>query len=161
VKHAFHPCILLFLFLGTVAAHGDEDLLRFAGTWRMAQAEMAGKAAPADALKGITIKIEGTSYQVTSEREPTTEPVERGTFSLQPEAKPKAITLKVTRSERGQNSARDLRVRGRQAARLLRPLRHETANGVQVSGGYRALLGDIRTAEVTRAHSTRICLEWR
>jgi uncharacterized protein (TIGR03067 family) len=103
VKHAFHPCILLFLFLGTVAAHGDEDLLRFAGTWRMAQAEMAGKAAPADALKGITIKIEGTSYQVTSEREPTTEPVERGTFSLQPEAKPKAITLKVTG---GQNAGK-------------------------------------------------------
>jgi uncharacterized protein (TIGR03067 family) len=103
MKRSFRPCILLFLFLVTVAARGDEDLLRFAGTWRLAQAEMAGKAVPADALKGVTVKVEGTSYQVTSDRDPTAEPLERGTFSLQPEAQPKAMTLKVTG---GQNAGK-------------------------------------------------------
>ena len=96
MKRLVRPCVLLFVFLVTVAAQGDEDLARFAGTWRLAQAEMAGKAVPADALKGVTVKVEGTNYQVTSDRDPTAEPVERGTFSLQPEAQPKAITLKVT-----------------------------------------------------------------
>lgn len=103
MKRPFLPCILFFVFLATVAAHGDEDLARFAGTWRLAQAEMAGKAVPADALKGVTVKVEGTSYQVTSDRDPTAEPVERGTFSLQPEAQPKAMTLKVTG---GQNAGK-------------------------------------------------------
>ena len=64
---------------------------------------MAGKVVPADALKGVTVKVEGTSYQVTSDRDPTAEPVERGTFSLQPESQPKAITLKVTG---GQNAGK-------------------------------------------------------
>ncbi len=96
MKCPFLPGSLLFAFLVTVAAHGTDDLARFAGTWRLAKAEMAGKAVPADALKGVTVKVEGTSYQVTSDREPAAEPVERGTFSLEPEMKPKAITLKVT-----------------------------------------------------------------
>lgn len=103
MKRPFRPCILLFVFLVTVAAHGDDDLPRFAGTWRLAQAEMAGKAVPAEALRGVTIKVEGTSYQLTSDREPTAEPLERGTFSLQPEAQPKAMTLKVTG---GQNAGK-------------------------------------------------------
>ena len=101
MKRSFRPWILLFIFLLTVAARAAEDLPRFAGTWRLAQAEMAGKAVPAEGLKGFTIKVEGTSYQVILDRDPAAEPVERGTFSLQPEAQPKAITLKVTS---GQNA---------------------------------------------------------
>jgi uncharacterized protein (TIGR03067 family) len=96
MKRPFRPWILLFVFLVTLTLRGAEDLPRFAGTWRMAQAQMAGKMVAADALKGVTVKVDDASYQVTMDRDPTAEPVERGTFSLQPEAQPKAITLKVT-----------------------------------------------------------------
>jgi uncharacterized protein (TIGR03067 family) len=101
MKRLFHPWIRLFVFLIPLAARADEDLPRFAGTWRLAQAEMAGKVVPADALKGATIKVEGTNYQVMMDS--TAEPVERGTFSLQPDAQPKAMTLKVTG---GQNAGK-------------------------------------------------------
>ena len=103
MNRLFRLCPPLFVFLATLAARGADDLSRFAGTWRLAQAEMAGKMVPADALKGATVKVTGTSYQVTMDPDPKAEPVERGSFSLEPEAQPKAMTLKVTG---GQNAGK-------------------------------------------------------
>ncbi len=71
-------------------AKGDEpkDADTIQGTWGMAAAELGGKPFPEELRKSIEMTLKGTDYIVSVGRQP-----DRGTFKLDPLAKPKAIDV--------------------------------------------------------------------
>jgi uncharacterized protein (TIGR03067 family) len=67
--------------------HADEVALQ--GDWLPIKAELAGKPMPDEVLKTISLKLTKNEYDVQVAGKP-----DKGTWSIDPEAKPKAMTVK-------------------------------------------------------------------
>jgi uncharacterized protein (TIGR03067 family) len=75
------------------AADDGGDLKKWQGTWTPVSAELGGVTLPPQALKAITLKIDGENYQVTVLGENGSD---RGTSKLDPKTNPKGMTITST-----------------------------------------------------------------
>jgi uncharacterized protein (TIGR03067 family) len=81
-------------FAGSVwAADDDADSKKWQGTWTPVSAELGGVMLPPQALKAITLKIDGENYDVTVLGENASD---RGTTKLDAKASPKTMTITST-----------------------------------------------------------------
>jgi uncharacterized protein (TIGR03067 family) len=78
----------LAMFTATFAADKSNDTRELQGSWSPVEAQLRGAPMKKEVLKIITLKLqEGGRYEVTAEN------VDKGTYTLDPAAKPKAITI--------------------------------------------------------------------
>ena len=77
---------LAFTF-AALSADKPNDAKELQGTWLPTQAELGGQAMSEDVLKIISLKLDGTKYEVTAEN------VDKGTYKIDAAAKPKEITI--------------------------------------------------------------------
>jgi uncharacterized protein (TIGR03067 family) len=67
----------------------QDDQKALQGDWVPTKAELAGKPMPDDVLKTISLKLTKNDYEVLVAGHP-----DKGTWSIDPDAKPKAMTVK-------------------------------------------------------------------
>jgi uncharacterized protein (TIGR03067 family) len=100
MKHLLLMCLFMCLALAacvTAFAGADdgaktaEDAKGIAGLWKPLKAELAGKPLPDAVLKTISLKLDDGKYEVFVGDSP-----DRGTYTLDPAANPKAITITGT-----------------------------------------------------------------
>jgi len=75
------------LVMTTLAGDRPVDAKAIQGTWLMVKAELNGQAMKDDSLKKITLKLDGGKCEVTAES------VDKGTYTLDPAAKPKILDI--------------------------------------------------------------------
>jgi uncharacterized protein (TIGR03067 family) len=80
--------VSLCLAMTSFAADKPADAKALEGTWQAVEAQLGGQPMKAEVIKSITLKMENGKYEVTAEN------VDKGTYTIDPEAKPKAITIK-------------------------------------------------------------------
>jgi uncharacterized protein (TIGR03067 family) len=82
----------LVLLLAALPALAADDPKGLDGTWKPAQAELAGQPMPAPVLNSITLKMDGANYEVTvvTEKGPS---VDKGTVAFDRTANPKGMTI--------------------------------------------------------------------
>jgi len=68
-----------------------DDAKKIQGTWLPKSAELAGKPLPDEVRKSIKLVLKGDTYTATVGTEP-----DKGTFKLDPSAKPRAIDITGT-----------------------------------------------------------------
>jgi uncharacterized protein (TIGR03067 family) len=85
------------LVLAAPVPKEEDDAKRLQGVWRVAAVEEDGKAAPADDVKNITVTFEKDTFNVKEGDNVTL----RGTFTLDPSAKPKGIDMTITEAGKG------------------------------------------------------------
>jgi len=86
-----HLLFALLAVLLCTPVFADDDAKALQGTWKAQKGELGGHPFPAEALKGITLKIDGGNYVVTVSTDPRPD---KGTYTLDPTAKPKKLTIK-------------------------------------------------------------------
>ncbi|HXC37123.1 MAG TPA: TIGR03067 domain-containing protein [Candidatus Acidoferrales bacterium] len=84
--------ILLILFTIAIAmpasaGNGGDDVKNIQGTWTIASAEIGGSPFPPLAAKIITLKLDDGKYVVNAEN------ADKGTYTIDPTAKPKALDI--------------------------------------------------------------------
>lgn len=84
--------ILVAMAIAMTASAGSEgdDAKKIQGTWTIASAEMGGRPFPADLAKSITLKMDAGKYEVKAEN------VDKGTYTIDPTAKPKTLDISGT-----------------------------------------------------------------
>jgi uncharacterized protein (TIGR03067 family) len=80
----------LALLMTAHAGDQSEDAKAIQGTWLPAKAELRGVTMNDDFLKSIVLKLEAGKYEVTAEN------VDKGTYTIDPAAKPKTIDITGT-----------------------------------------------------------------
>jgi uncharacterized protein (TIGR03067 family) len=81
----------LALVLTAHAGDQSKDAKAIQGTWLPVKAELGGVTMKDDFLKSIVLNLDGAKYEVTAES------VDKGTYTIDPAAKPK--TLDITGTE--------------------------------------------------------------
>ena len=88
MKTRIFLAILSLLVLITVTAgNRPDDAKVLQGTWIPTKAELGGVGMGSDTLKIITLKIDNGKYEVTAET------LDKGTYTINPDAKPKALDI--------------------------------------------------------------------
>lgn len=87
--------VLLFLIamaIAMTASAGTEgdDAKKIQGTWTIASAELGGRPLPSDVASSITLKLDAGKYEVKAEN------LDKGTYTINPAAKPKALDISGT-----------------------------------------------------------------
>jgi uncharacterized protein (TIGR03067 family) len=85
-------CISFFSFtlvVGVAAEEPDDKAMH--GTWTPLSAELAGAAMPPAVVKSIVLKLDSGKYEVSVGGK-----LDRGTYTLDPAAKPKAMIIRGT-----------------------------------------------------------------
>ncbi|MSR30861.1 MAG: TIGR03067 domain-containing protein [Gemmataceae bacterium] len=79
-----------FMLLATLTAAQtpEEDLKKMAGTWRVAEAELAGEKLPLETLKKITLTIKDGKY-ITR----VGETIDEGKLKIYPDKRPKGMDI--------------------------------------------------------------------
>src|SRR5436190_24347178 len=90
MKFLLLASLAAFTSFSAFAADPVDDNKAVQGTWKPSAGEMGGQPLPAEALQSITLTIKDNTYQVTV----TGEGPDKGTFVLNPAAKPKTLTIK-------------------------------------------------------------------
>ncbi len=84
------------LLIHSVAPAADDanqkDIAAWQGTWRAVSFEADGKPTPADQLKRITLKVEGTNYHFQNGNVNFSE---HGSYQFDAEQSPKALDIEV------------------------------------------------------------------
>ena len=83
--------VAIATYVGADDAKPADDAKAIEGMWKPVQAELAGKPMPDAVLKTISLKLEDGKYEVFVGDSP-----DRGTYTLDPAATPKAITITST-----------------------------------------------------------------
>jgi uncharacterized protein (TIGR03067 family) len=91
MTRTFCLCFAFALTLAAGAADAPGDAESIKGTWTPAKAELAGNPMPDTLLKTIILKLDHGNYDVSVAGHP-----DKGTYTLEPSSKPKAITIKGT-----------------------------------------------------------------
>jgi len=78
------------LGITALAAEKSADAKNIQGTWLPVKAELRGAPMKEEVLKMITLKLDSANYEVTAEN------VDKGTYRLDPAAKPKTIDITGT-----------------------------------------------------------------
>jgi uncharacterized protein (TIGR03067 family) len=81
-----------------------DDAKALQGVWRVASVEEDGKAAPADDVKNITVTFEKDTFTMKEGDKVTL----RGTFKLDPAAKPKGIDMTITEAGKGEHTPKKM-----------------------------------------------------
>ena len=83
---------LLLASLVVLAARAADDPKGMNGTWKPTQAELAGQPMPPPVLKSITLKMDGSNYEVIvqTEKGPRSD---KGTVTLDPTTSPAGMTV--------------------------------------------------------------------
>jgi uncharacterized protein (TIGR03067 family) len=82
--------ILSLFALTALAADKPNDSKEIQGTWLPVQAQLSGKPMKEEVLKIITLKLDNGKYEVTAEN------VDKGTYTMDPAAKPGTIDITGT-----------------------------------------------------------------
>ena len=82
----------VILALAIFSPLADDDAKTFEGKWAFTAMQMNGQKAPAAALEGVFLVVDGDKYKQTQGGMV----VEEGTSKLFPDKKPKEIDLKIT-----------------------------------------------------------------
>ena len=90
MRTIFFALVVAFLLGTGLAAEHSGDIKALEGVWVPIKAELGGQPMPESVLKTITLRIKEREYEVIVKGEP--EP-DRGTWSLDSAAKPKAMTV--------------------------------------------------------------------
>jgi uncharacterized protein (TIGR03067 family) len=91
MKTPFAVSILSLLALTALAADNPNDTKNIQGIWLPVQAQLSGKPMKEGVLKIISLKLDNGNYEVTAEN------VDKGTYTMDPAAKPG--TLDITGTE--------------------------------------------------------------
>ncbi len=84
---AFLSILLLSTLMTATAGPRPGDSKVIQGTWIPTKAELGGVGMSPDTLKLITLKIDDGKYEVTAEV------VDKGTYAINPDAKPKTLDI--------------------------------------------------------------------
>ena len=85
-------CVAVCVSVAALAARAvKDDAKGVQGNWKPTQAEYAGQAMTDAVLKSISLKLDDGKYEVSVGGSP-----DRGTYTLDPAAKPRAITVTGT-----------------------------------------------------------------
>jgi uncharacterized protein (TIGR03067 family) len=87
----FAVLTLVLSFSPAAGGGGGKDGDTIQGTWLPAAAELGGKKFPDEVRKTMQLEVKGNKYTVTVGQK-----VDRGTFKLNPSAKPKAMDITGT-----------------------------------------------------------------
>jgi uncharacterized protein (TIGR03067 family) len=95
----FSTLLSLCVVMAALAGDNADDAKSIQGTWLPVKAELRGEPMKDEILKSITLKLDSGKYEVTAEN------VDKGTYTVDPAAKPK--TIDVTGVE-GPNAGRKI-----------------------------------------------------
>ncbi len=84
---AFLSMLLLSILMTATAGNRPGDTKVIQGAWIPTKAELGGIGMGSDTLKIITLKIDDGKYEVTAEV------VDKGTYTMNPDATPKTIDI--------------------------------------------------------------------
>ncbi len=101
MKHLLFSAFTAITCVSALAAEPADDNKAVQGTWKPTVGQLGGEAMPPEALKGVTLKIMGSAYEVVVEGEGP----DKGTFTLDAAASPKTLTIK---SEEGPNKGKTI-----------------------------------------------------
>jgi uncharacterized protein (TIGR03067 family) len=90
-----HPTVRFALLLACivpVAARAADDVKALTGTWKPTQAELGGAPMPPPVLQSITLKLDGTYYEVAVQT-PKGVALDKGTVALESATNPKGMTV--------------------------------------------------------------------
>ena len=88
MKHILCTCLAAAASLSAFATNSNDDTKSLQGKWKPVTAEMGGQPMADDVLKIISLKMDNGKYEVFVGDEP-----DRGTYSIDATAEPKAITV--------------------------------------------------------------------
>ncbi|HZV33357.1 MAG TPA: TIGR03067 domain-containing protein [Verrucomicrobiae bacterium] len=85
--HALFVVVTSVMLMTASAADKAEDAMHIQGTWTIAEAQIGGASFPTQVAKSITLKMDGGKYEVKAEN------LDKGTYTLDPNAKPKNLDI--------------------------------------------------------------------
>jgi uncharacterized protein (TIGR03067 family) len=91
MKHILYIGLSLAATMIASAADSLGDAEAIQGSWKPAEAELAGQAMPDEVLKTISLKLDNGKYEVFVGEHP-----DRGTYTIDPGAKPKGMSVTGT-----------------------------------------------------------------
>ena len=91
MKHIFCIGLAVAASLHAFAADSPADAKAVQGLWKPVKAELGGQPMPEAVVKSISLKLDHGQYEVFVGDAP-----DRGTYSLDPAAKPKGMTVTGT-----------------------------------------------------------------
>ncbi len=86
-------CLAIVLSLNTALLAAAPNTKAFEGTWKPIKAELSGQTMPDIVLKATSLKLDGSTYEVTVVGEPD---VDKGTYTIDASTKPKSMVITGT-----------------------------------------------------------------